>query len=62
MYNYVSKNKIMIQKIDLILLLSVHEKVIYHFVFHSKENGNFPICYLEDLMRIYWKIRFIINQ
>lgn len=52
----------MIQEVYLILLLSVHEKVIYYFVFCSKGNGNFPICCSEDMIGIYWKIRFVINK
>lgn len=45
----------MIQEVHLILLLSVHEKVIYRFVFYSKGNGNFPIpiCYSQDVIGIY---------
>lgn len=34
-------------------IFSAHEKVTYHFVFHSKRNGNFPICCPVDLIGIY---------
>lgn len=52
----------MIQDVYLILLLSDHERVIYHFVFYNKGSGNFPICYSEDMIGIYWKITFVINK
>lgn len=56
------RDQIMIQEVYLILLLSVQEKVIYHFVFCSKGNENFPICCPEDAIGIYWKIKCVINQ
>lgn len=56
------RNQIMIQEVYLILLLSGHERVIYHFVFYNKGSGNFPICYSEDMIGIYWKIKFVINK
>ena len=52
----------MVQEVYLTLLLSGHERVIYHVVFYNKGSGNFPICYSEDTIGIYWKIKFVINK